>query len=59
MFVNNIIMQAAATLALICVAALLVCTFIPSLEFEKDVEHPNGVRVVFLIVMLGLLRGAF
>lgn len=58
-FENNIIMQVCAVLGLIATSVVLIVTFVPSVDFEDEVAHPNFVRAAFVIVILGLLRGSF
>jgi len=52
-------MQTCAVLGALVMLATLIGSFIPVLDFEKNVESPGICRVLFLVLLLGLIRGAF
>jgi hypothetical protein len=59
MFDNNIIMQICAGLGILIMVLLIIGSFIPALGFEEDLDHPNLLRASFVVILHGLLRGAF
>lgn len=60
MYHDNLILQITSIVCLVAMCILLICSFIPWLEFEEEAEeYATAVRVAFIILILGLLRGAF
>lgn len=59
MFDSNIIMQICALLGLLAVGIIVAITFIFNDDWMEEIEHPWLVRGLFIVIFLGLLRGAF
>jgi hypothetical protein len=59
MFQDNWMLQFVSGVMLGLAFIMFVTTFIPAFGYEKQIESPNLGRVLMLLVMLGLLRGAF
>lgn len=59
MLQNNLLCQLCGIVGLIIVVLVFLATLIPQLEFDHDVEHAQIVRVILVLIILGLLRGAF
>lgn len=56
---NNIIAQICAVIGAIIMLVVFIASMVPSREFDKDFDHPNLLRATFIIMLIGLLRGAF
>lgn len=61
MFEENIITQVCAILGLIFMALCLLATFIkiPAVNIQNEDDNTNAIRAVLIVVLIGLLRGAF
>jgi hypothetical protein len=61
MFEDNILMRVCAGLGLIVSLIFIICSFIPALEFEKELPAREGavIRIVAMIMVIGFIRGAF
>lgn len=54
---HNPILMLCSILSMIISLILLVLSYIPSTEYDKEVPYPNGFRVVLLIILLGAIDG--
>ena len=61
MFEDNIFMRMCAGLGLIFTTLIFICSFIPALQFEREVPKAEEaiVRIIGMIMIIGFIRGAF
>jgi len=56
---DNAFLHLCAIISLFAVVLVLVATFVPQWKFDHEVDYPNAARAVMVVLILGLLRGAF
>lgn len=58
MFDNNMFMQVCSIVGSIFMICLIASTILYNKEWMYEIECPNIVRFIMIIILIGLIRGA-
>lgn len=56
---KNIFLSVCSWVVCVSTIIILICTFIPHLNFDNEIDDPHIVRAAMVIVILSTLQGIF